>query len=48
MAEAYETKVTAYNAKAEAVKTSRTTYETSCENRRYDERDLSDPKAKKP
>ena len=45
MADAYEAKVTAYNAKAEAVKASRTTlWKLRARTARYDERDLSDPK----
>ena len=38
---------TAYNAEAEAVKATKDGYEKSCENRRYDERDLNDIKRKK-
>ena len=43
----YETRVAAYNLKAEAVKSTKEGYEKSCENRRYDERDLNDLKRKK-
>jgi len=43
----YESRVTAYNLKAEAVKATKEGYEKSCENRRYDERDLDDIKRKK-
>ena len=43
----YEARVTAYNLKAEAVKATKEGYEKSCENRRYDERDLNDIKRKK-
>jgi hypothetical protein len=43
----YESRVTAYNLKAETVKATREGYEKSCENRRYDERDLNDLKRKK-
>lgn len=43
----YQARVTAYNARAEAVLASRATYERACENRRYDERDLDDLKRKK-
>jgi Tfp pilus assembly protein PilN len=45
--ETYQTRVTAYNLKAEAVKATKEGYEKSCENRRYDERDLADVKRKK-
>ena len=45
--ETYESRVTAYNAKAEQVKTTKEGYERTCENRRYDERDLNDIKRKK-
>jgi hypothetical protein len=47
MIESHEAKIAAYNSEAEAVQAGRSTYAKSCENRRYDERDLSDPKAKK-
>ena len=47
MIEAYQNRVTAYNAKAEQVKAAKESYEKSCENRRYDERDLNDLKRKK-
>ncbi len=43
----YQARVTAYNTKAETVKTTREGYEKSCEDRRYDERDLNDIKRKK-
>ena len=43
----YESRVSAYNLKAEAVKATKEGYEKSCENRRYDERDLNDIKRKK-
>jgi len=43
----YESRVNAYNLKAEAVKATKEGYEKSCENRRYDERDLNDIKRKK-
>jgi hypothetical protein len=43
----YQNRVTAYNAKAEQVKATKESYEKSCENRRYDERDLNDLKRKK-
>ena len=43
----YESRVNAYNLKAEAVKATKEGYEKSCENRRYDERDLDDIKRKK-
>jgi len=45
--ESYQARVTAYNLKAEAVKATKDSYEKSCENRRYDERDLNDLKRKK-
>ena len=45
--ETYESRVNAYNLKAEAVKATKEGYEKSCENRRYDERDLNDIKRKK-
>ena len=45
--DSYQAKVTAYNLKAEAVKVTREGYEKTCENRRYDERDLNDVKRKK-
>ena len=44
----YQNRVTAYNAKAETVKATKESYEKSCENRRYDERDLNDLKRNKP
>jgi len=43
----YQSRVTAYNVKAEQVKATKESYEKSCENRRYDERDLNDIKRKK-
>ncbi|MEP7300495.1 MAG: hypothetical protein ABI699_03130 [Caldimonas sp.] len=43
----YQAKVTAYNLKAEGVRTTKDSYEKACENRRYDERDLNDLKRKK-
>lgn len=43
----YQSRVGAYNAKAETVKATKDGYEKSCENRRYDERDLNDLKKKK-
>jgi len=43
----YQNRVTAYNVKAEQVKATKESYEKSCENRRYDERDLNDIKRKK-
>ena len=43
----YQARVTAYNTKAETVKATKESYEKSCENRRYDERDLNDIKRKK-
>ena len=43
----YQARVAAYNVKAEAVKSTKDGYEKSCENRRYDERDLNDIKRKK-
>ena len=45
--DSYQAKVTAYNLKAEAVKVTKEAYEKTCENRRYDERDLNDVKRKK-
>jgi len=48
MLDSYKSKADAYNAKVDAVTSSQDAYSKSCENRRYDERDLSDPKAKKP
>lgn len=45
--DSYQARVTAYNLKAEAVKATKEGYEKSCENRRYDERDLNDVKRKK-
>jgi hypothetical protein len=45
--DSYQAKVAAYNAKAETVKATKAAYAKSCENRRYDERDMDDPKAKK-
>ena len=45
--EAYQSHVSAYNVKAETVKATKESYEKACENRRYDERDLSDLKRKK-
>jgi hypothetical protein len=45
--ETYQARVTAYNVKAEAVLATKEDYEKSCENRRYDERDLNDIKRKK-
>lgn len=45
--DAYEAKVTVYNTEAEAVKSTQDDYGKSCENRRYDERDLIDVKRKK-
>ena len=47
MIDSYQNRVTAYNAKAEQVKTTKEGYEKACENRRYDERDLNDIKRKK-
>ena len=38
--EGYQTRVTAFNGRAEAVQAARGAYEKSCENRRYDDRDL--------
>jgi hypothetical protein len=43
----YQAKVTAYNGKAETVKTTKETYERTCEGRRYDDRDMNDVKRKK-
>ena len=37
----YQSKVAAYNVKAEAVQTTKDNYEKSCELRRYDERELN-------
>ena len=45
--DAYQSRVTAYNTKAEGVKSTQDDYEKSCENRRYDERDLVDVQRKK-
>ena len=45
--DSYQARVTAYNTKAETVKATKESYEKSCENRRYDERDLEDLKRKK-
>jgi hypothetical protein len=45
--ENYQSKVAAYNVKAETVKATKGAYEKSCELRRYDERDLTDVKRKK-
>jgi hypothetical protein len=47
MFESYKSKVVVYNGKVDAVTSSQSSYSKACENRRYDERDLSDPKAKK-
>jgi hypothetical protein len=38
----YQARVSAYNGKADTVRATREAYEKSCENRRYDERDLND------
>ena len=43
----FQSRAAAYNAKAEAVKSTKEGYEKSCGNRRYDERDLNDLKRKK-
>lgn len=40
--EAYQARVVAYNERAEAARVLRSEYESACENRRYDERDLAD------
>jgi len=45
--DAYQAKVTAYNAKAAAVQTAKDSYEKACASRRYDERDENDLKRKK-
>jgi hypothetical protein len=47
MLETYKSKVDVYNAKVDAVTSSQSAYSKACENRRYDQRDLGDPKAKK-
>ncbi len=47
MIDAYEARVTVYNTEAEGVKSTQDDYQKSCENRRYDERDLIDVKRKK-
>jgi len=47
MLETYKSKVDVYNAKVDAVTASQGTYSKACENRRYDQRQLSDPKANK-
>ncbi|MDQ6628065.1 MAG: hypothetical protein M3Z29_06370 [Pseudomonadota bacterium] len=45
--EAYQAKVGAYNGRAEAANASKDAYARACENRRYDEGDLAEPKRKK-
>jgi hypothetical protein len=45
--ETYQARVNAYNLKADAVNVTKSGYEKSCENRRYDDRDLNDIKRKK-
>jgi hypothetical protein len=45
--DSYQTRVAAYNAKADAVTTTKESYEKQCENRRYDERDMDDLKRSK-
>jgi hypothetical protein len=47
MFEDYKGKVDIYNGKVDAATASQSSYSKSCESRRYDERDLSDPKVKK-
>lgn len=44
---AYEARVDAYNSRAEAIQRTRHSYDKSCENRRYDDRDLQDLQRKK-
>lgn len=44
---AYEDKVDAFNRRAELIQTSRDGYDKACENRRYDDRDLTDLQRKK-
>lgn len=44
---AHEGKVAAYNKEVDNVSTARDAYEKSCQNRRYDERDLEDLKRRK-
>jgi hypothetical protein len=43
----YKDKVDVYNGKVDALSTSQDSYSKACENRRYDQRDLTDPKTKK-
>jgi hypothetical protein len=45
--DSYQARVAAYNTKADAVKTTKESYEKQCENRRYDERDMEDLKRSK-
>jgi hypothetical protein len=45
--ETYQTQVDAYNAQAREMQSTKTAHEKSCENRRYDERDLDDLKRRK-
>lgn len=45
--EAYQAKVAAYNGRAEAANATKDAYARACENRRYDEGDLAEPKRKK-
>jgi hypothetical protein len=47
MFEDYKSKVDIYNGKVGAATASQNSYSKACESRRYDERDLSDPKVKK-
>jgi hypothetical protein len=45
--DSYQAKVTAYNKEAEGVKATKDTYDSTCVDRRYDERDLKDVQKKK-
>lgn len=45
--DAYQARVTAFNIEAESVRVNREAYAKSCENRRYDERDLPVPPPKR-
>jgi hypothetical protein len=45
--DAYQARISAYNKDAETVLAQKEAYEKTCENRRYDERDLNDLRKKK-
>jgi len=45
--DSYQARGATYNTKADAVKTTKESYEKQCENQRYDERDMNDLKRKK-